>query len=156
REQNLSEWKKGGYVEWVRHQEAMALAERLYERAEEMEAKGEEGSRLPMSEVLSLWLSARYVVATQEVEAAAGGEEGWKMLRQMCGDVMKLRRTDQRNEQLQLEQEKVDLRREEVQIERERFTLEKKEKRAAAQRKRPTQGRQHPSGEGNDPDAGEA
>lgn len=150
REQNLSEWKKGGYQEWSRHQEALALAERLYERAEEIEAKGQEKPRLPLSEVLSLWLSARYVVATQEVEAAAGGEEGWKMLRQMCGDVVKLRRVDQRNEQLQLEREKVELHREEVQMERERFALEKEEKQGSAPRKRPASGgSRDSSGEGD-------
>jgi hypothetical protein len=137
REQNLSQWKLGGYQEWVRHRETLELAERLQERAEEMTAQDPaEKPRLPLSEVLSLWLSARYVVATQEVEAAAGGEDGWKKLRQMCGDVTKLRRSDQRQVQLQIEREKVELRREEVQIEQGRFTLEKEEKQASPPRKR--------------------
>src|SRR3954447_21614412 len=40
REQNLSQWKQGGYEDWVRHQEALALAEHLYEKDEELEAQG--------------------------------------------------------------------------------------------------------------------
>jgi len=150
REQNLSQWKHGGYREWLHHREALELAERLQERAEEMmTAKGDpEKPRLPLSEVLSLWLSARYVVATQEVEAvAAGDEEGWKKLRAMCGDVVKLRRVDQRSEQLQIEAAKVELRREEVQIERERFTLEKAEKQAASPRKQSANGSRRSPGQ---------
>lgn len=129
REQNLSEWKKGGFQEWRRHREAMALAERLYERAEELRAKGEE--QMPMSEVLSLWLAARYAVATEEV-AAMTGEEGWKQLRQMCGDVSRLRRMDQQAQKLALDAERVELQREELIIEQDRWKEEKRALRRAA------------------------
>lgn len=132
REQNLSEWRKGGYMEWLRHREAMALAERLYERAEEMKAKAEE--QLPMSEVLSLWLSARYAVATEEI-ASTGSEEGWKQLRQMCGDVARLRWLDQQDRRLELEDERIDLLCAEVKIEQERWEEEKREMRQESHRK---------------------
>src|SRR5882757_5908114 len=42
REQNVSEWKQGGYEDWLRHQEALELAERLYEKGEELKAKGKD------------------------------------------------------------------------------------------------------------------
>ena len=132
REQNLSEWRKGGYLEWLRHQQAMELAERLYERAEEMKAQAEE--QMPMSEVLSLWLAARYAVATEEI-ASTGSEEGWKQLRQMCGDVARLRRLDQQERRIEQEDERIELQRAEVEIEQERWKEEKEEMRQESRRK---------------------
>ena len=35
REQNLSEWKQGGYRDWMAQQEALEMAERLGENAAE-------------------------------------------------------------------------------------------------------------------------
>jgi hypothetical protein len=124
REQNISEWKKGGYEEWLRHQEALEVAEYLCEHGEELKAKAE---RMPMNEVLSLWLTSRYVVATKEI-AALEGDEAWRKQRQMCDDLMKMRRAEQRDKHLQLERERVDLNREEVQLERERVEMERADK----------------------------
>src|ERR1700723_3658556 len=44
-EQNLSEWKKGGYEDWVRHQESCAYAGMLGEMAGDLEKEAGE-SRL--------------------------------------------------------------------------------------------------------------
>jgi hypothetical protein len=37
--QNLSEWKKGGYEDWLRHQENRAYASMLTEMAQDLEEK---------------------------------------------------------------------------------------------------------------------
>src|ERR1700704_5249247 len=79
REQNLSEWKQGGYRDWVAQQEALEVAERLGEDATEWNAEG----RAPLTDTLALWLVARYAVATRRV-AEAGGREGWRLLRELC------------------------------------------------------------------------
>lgn len=122
REQNLSQWKNGGYQDWLRHQEALELAGMLQEQAEEMEARAE--GQIPMNEVLSLWLSARYALATREV-AAAEGEEAWQLLRQLCGDVAKLRRVEQQQERLVLLGQKLDLEKERVEVQREAVAIER-------------------------------
>jgi hypothetical protein len=145
REQNISEWKKGGYEDWLRQEEAMALAERLYERAEQTKARGKE--RMPMSEVLHLWMTSRYVVSTQEIESMEG-EAAWRKQRQMCEDLMKMRRAEHRAEHLQLERERVELQREEVQIERERLEMQRAEKKRGnkARRKNQPEGEPDPDG----------
>jgi hypothetical protein len=45
-EQNLSEWKKGGYEDWLRHQEDLAFARNLAEEAGELE----ESEGVPLSD----------------------------------------------------------------------------------------------------------
>jgi hypothetical protein len=120
REQNLSQWKTGGYRDWVHQQEALEFAASLHEDTETLTA---DESHAPMSEVLAVWLAARYSVATREI-AQAKGEKRWKLLRQMCADVTKLRRIDQHNERLALERERVEIKREWLALERERFEAE--------------------------------
>src|SRR5439155_9583204 len=50
REQNLSEWKQGGYRDWLAKQEALGIAERLGEDATEWNAEG----RASLTETLAL------------------------------------------------------------------------------------------------------
>lgn len=134
REQNLSEWKKGGFQEWQRHQEAVALAERLYERAEEMKARARK--EMPMSEVLSLWVAARYAAMTEEIEAM-NGAEGRKELERMSKEVARLRRQDQWAQRIFQEAWKVDYQRQALVIEQERWEQEKRERQAEEEARHP-------------------
>ncbi|MDR3401266.1 MAG: hypothetical protein P4L99_02115 [Chthoniobacter sp.] len=131
-DQNLSQWRQGGYQDWLRHQEALEVVKILYEHGEELQAEGKE--RLPVNEVLSLWLSSRFVAATREI-SALDGEAAWKRQRQFCDDLMKVRRAEHREAQLQLERERVDLHRQEVQIDQERLEMERKARKRAGSRK---------------------
>ncbi|MEP6668202.1 MAG: hypothetical protein ABJF10_03565 [Chthoniobacter sp.] len=117
REQNVSEWKQGGYEEWLRHQEALEVVKMLFEQGQELQ--GEAKDSLRVNEALSLWLSSRFVVATKEI-AALDSEAAWKKQRQMCDDLMKLRRAEHRAAHLELQ-------RREVQIEEERLEMERSE-----------------------------
>jgi dihydroneopterin aldolase len=101
REQNLSEWKKGGYREWIVHQEAIELAEKLAEDALDWDAKG----HAPLTDTLALWLASRYAMATRRV-AETEGTEGWRLLRELCADVAELRRGDHSAQRLLLERER--------------------------------------------------
>jgi len=121
-EQNLSQWRKGGYEDWLRHQEALEVVKVLYEQGEELKAEGQD--RMPVNEVLSLWLSSRFVVATREI-AALDGDQAWRKQRQMCDDLMKMRRAEHRADHLQIERDRVDLQRQEVHIEQERLELDR-------------------------------
>ena len=107
REQNLSEWKQGGYADWVTHQEALELAQRLGEDAAELQIE----DRPPLTDTLALWLAARYAVATRQV-AQTEGAEGWRLLRELCADVVELRRGDHSAERLRIERERLELDRE--------------------------------------------
>jgi|SRR5439155_14806819 len=105
-EQNLSEWKQGGYRDWLAKQEALEIAERLREDATEWNAEG----RVPVTDTLAFWLVARYALATRRV-AETGGREGWRLLREMCGDVVELRKGDHNAARLKIEEERLHLER---------------------------------------------
>lgn len=107
REQNLSEWKQGGYRDWVLQQEALEMAERLGEDAAEWDTKG----RPPVTETLARWVAGRYTLATRMV-AETGGAQGWGLLRELCSDIVALRRGEHSAARLQLDRERVELERE--------------------------------------------
>lgn len=112
--QNLGEWKRGGYRDWVFQQEALELAGRLSEDAAELSEDG----RPPFTDTLALWLAARYAVATRRV-AEAEGAEGWKLLRELCGDLVELRRGDHSAQRLRMERERLDFDRERERVKSE-------------------------------------
>jgi hypothetical protein len=116
REQNLSEWKQGGYRDWLAKQEALEIVERLREDATEWSGEG----RGSLTDTLAFWLVARYALATRRV-AETGGREGWRLLREMCGDIVALRKGDHTAERLQIERERLELEREKA----EKWTDEK-------------------------------
>ena len=102
REQNLSEWRKGGYRDWVLVQEARSAMARLSEETPP-EAHPHESE---FTETLARWLAARYAVASRRL-AETDGPEQWRMLRELCGDVVELRRGDHSARRLQLERDRV-------------------------------------------------
>lgn len=124
--QNLSDWKAGGYREWVLQQEALELAERLAEDAVELRAE----DRPPLTDTLALWLAARYAIATRSL-AAQDGQEQWRQLREFCEDVVELRRGDHSAERLRLEREQFEVARAK---EQERIKVNQGESSLARQR----------------------
>jgi len=103
-EQNLSEWRTGGYRDWLMQQEALEVAQRLAEDAGELQPEG----RPPLTDTLALWLAARYAVAAQAL-VAHEGPESWRQLRKLCADLVELRRSDHRAERLRLERARLEL-----------------------------------------------
>ena len=104
REQNLSEWKQGGYRDWQAHQEALEIADRLGEGTAEWTAE----ERAPLADTLTLWLIGRYALETRRV-AETGGREGWRLLREMCGDVVELQKGQHSGARLQIDRERLKL-----------------------------------------------
>ena len=102
REQNLSEWKQGGYRDWLALQEAREATTRLDEEL----AECDDGEARPLSETLARWLAVRYAVATRRLVATEGPEH-WRLLRQLSKDVVELRRGDHSARRLELERARV-------------------------------------------------
>ena len=102
RQQNLPEWKQGGYREWLAQQEAFVVAERLAGDALGWNAEGNP----PLTDMLARWLAARYAMATRRV-AEVDGPKGWRLLREMVGDIVEVRRGDHRAQRLERERERV-------------------------------------------------
>jgi hypothetical protein len=104
-EQNLSEWKLGGYLEWQQHQESLALARELAAHAGELtQAAGDS-----LADTASPLLAARYVAILKTLSAAAGTPDDWKALRELCSDLVALRKGDHSAERLKLERERLRL-----------------------------------------------
>ena len=102
REQNLSEWKQAGYADWLQQQEAVELLRTLDADGTELQA----AAGAPLTEKLTLWMAARYAVAARKL--AGGGKNGeidWERLRELCHDVVALRRGDHSAARLKIEQE---------------------------------------------------
>ncbi len=102
REQNLSEWRKGGYRDWQIRQEAAEIAKRLGEDAADWRAD----DPVSLTDSLAHWIAARFALATRTV-AEAQGEEGWRLLRDLCHDLVELRRGDHSAERLRLDRERI-------------------------------------------------
>ena len=103
REQSLSEWKQGGYRDWLEYQEAREVMARLQEELPE----GGDPEGPALSETLARWLAARYAVATRRLLETEGPEQ-WRLLRELCGDVVELRRGDHSAKRLEIERKRLE------------------------------------------------
>src|SRR6266571_2526049 len=110
-EPNLSDWKAGGYEDWLVHQDTMEQVNQLVANAKELGG----ASQTPLSELLMTCLAARYVVelgrlkaAFPEREAEGNGGCDLERLRKICRDVLALRRLDLAAQRLRIEREAAD------------------------------------------------
>ena len=105
-EQNLSEWKQGGFVEWRKHQDALALVRELSANAEELtQAAGDS-----LADKVSALLAGRYAAILTALEVASEeNPENWKKLREACNDLVALRKGDHSAQRLNLERERLRL-----------------------------------------------
>ena len=99
--QNLSEWKKGGYKDWFLQQEALAMIQTISTDTDALKATTTE----PLTDKLALWLVARYAVAAKSLKGAGD----WQRLRELCFDLVLLRKGDHSAERLKLERERLEL-----------------------------------------------
>jgi hypothetical protein len=114
REQNLSEWRKHGYAKWLRQQEALDMARQLADDVGELQPTGAP----PLADQMAVWLTARYLVGVQKLaEMNHNGELDLKVLRELCHDVVALRRGDHSGARLKMEQERLEREREKTEEE---------------------------------------
>ena len=93
-EQNLSEWKQGGYLEWLRHQEVCSQVATLAEHHSDLEdaADGQEISDR-FAGVVAAELAR---LAAQLLEQETDPEKRWQRLREIHRELSQLRRDDHR------------------------------------------------------------
>jgi hypothetical protein len=104
-EQNLSEWKQGGYRDWLARQDVLAQVRELAADAEEL-AGATEGV---LAEHLATVLTARYAAALADWsgEPTAEFRSQLRALRSLCQDIVELRRGDHSAARLKIEQERL-------------------------------------------------
>ena len=103
----VSEWRKGGYREWLQTQEAAELVRHPFAEADDLRSAVDDPS-----DKLGTWLAARYAVATQHMAREGNGQLDWEQLREMCSDVSALRRGDHRAARLKIQQARSELKHE--------------------------------------------
>jgi hypothetical protein len=102
--QNLSEWRSGGYKEWLRHEESLREVEGFIDRADSFTMLADE---VDLSDRLAVALSAELVRTTQVLLGeATEPKRRWKLLREILPHLAVLRRADHRAARLELAQER--------------------------------------------------
>jgi hypothetical protein len=110
-DENLSQWKHGGYHDWEMMQAALAETQRIVSEGQALDKVGDKA----LADNLAAWLLGRYAVATRKLIENEGDPAAWKLLREVCHDLVALRRGDHFAEWLRIDREKLalQLRREE-------------------------------------------
>jgi hypothetical protein len=87
-EQNLSQWRDGGYEDWLRHRETREQLRWAVERSEDVEL--DEGSEI-MSERLARIVGAELAQHLQRLAHIDDPEERWRHLREISQELWRLR-----------------------------------------------------------------
>jgi hypothetical protein len=105
-DQNLSDWKQGGYRDWLAQQEALSHVGELAANADELAAV----VRGRISDHLATILAARYATEFSGWHDGDGEDlrRTLRVLRDICRDVVELRRGDHEAARLQIEQARLD------------------------------------------------
>jgi len=80
-EQNLSQWRKHGYKQWLWHHHAWEMTQATTSTPDQ-----------PLTDQMAGWVTAHYLLAIRQlVENSAGGEPDFKTLRALLHDVVAVR-----------------------------------------------------------------
>jgi hypothetical protein len=93
-EQNLSEWRQGGYQDWLRHEEARQFLVDLSERAGEMDEAADGKSICDRFGALLAVDMAR--LAQKFLEQETDDEKRWTRLKEISRELSRLRRDEHR------------------------------------------------------------
>jgi hypothetical protein len=93
-EQNLSDWKQTGHVEWLRRQEARQAARQLTEQAEDLDEAVE--NRNLSDRFATVLTSEMTRLALALLEPETDPEKRWKRLCEIHRELSQLRRDDHR------------------------------------------------------------
>jgi len=114
--QNLSEWRQGGYKDWVRKEEACQRVQVLMEKAGDLE---QEAGGMAIADRLGTVLAAELAVATEQLESIQDPKERWARLKEITRELYRLRREDHHARKLRMAEEQYE--RQEKELEKERL-----------------------------------
>jgi len=93
-EQNLSEWRQGGYQDWLRHEEARQFTQDLAEQAGELDAAADgKGISDRFGALLAVDLAR---LAKKFLEQETDAEKKWARLKEISKELSRLRRDEHR------------------------------------------------------------
>ncbi len=104
-EPNFTAWRHGGYRDWLALQETRRVTEALGKEAISGKSLDPEGEKHPpLTETLSAWVTAQYAWATKDMRSSRSAK-GWRLLREMTADIVRLRRGDHQAQWLELDRD---------------------------------------------------
>jgi hypothetical protein len=99
---NLTEWKSGGYRDWLVRQDALDLLHSV----DDPLAPEQQALSGHLADKLARWLGLQYAAAAQALVASeAKPQTRWARLRELCSDVTRLRRAELYSDRLDLERQ---------------------------------------------------
>jgi len=105
REQNLSEWRKGGYLAWLQEKQTRQDLTAFVEKSAGLQKSAKDG----LTEPLAFYLAARAALELQRLESVPDSEEKAKAIKALTATVVSLRRGDLERERLRLQAERYGL-----------------------------------------------
>jgi hypothetical protein len=119
--QNLSEWKAGGYRDWLLQQQTIDLVRLMQADSDELS----QASKTRLTDLLAQRLAAQLVIVAQSLNQSTGdGVPDANLLRQLCADIVALRKGDHSAERLKIDREQLDIERDRLDLDRERVAIE--------------------------------
>jgi hypothetical protein len=113
-EQNLSEWRKRGYQQWLWREEAREMARDMAEETAELQSPNVPS----LTDQMASWVTVRYLMAVRKlIEASQDKEPDLKLLRNFLHDVVMVRRGDHSHARVKMHQEQLDREREKTDAE---------------------------------------
>jgi hypothetical protein len=102
--QNLSEWRDGGYRDWLLQQQTIDHLSCM--QADSVELT--KAAKTTLSDLLAQRLAAQFVILAQRLnQSTARGAPDTTRLHELCADIVALRKCDQREERLKLERKRL-------------------------------------------------
>ena len=93
REQNLSEWRNGGYLDWLHHQE---FRQQILTSVEHSEDYSEDEGKTHLSERLAYLMTAQLMTQLWSLNQLTDPAERWEKTREVARELSRIRRDDQR------------------------------------------------------------
>jgi hypothetical protein len=113
-EQNLTNWKQGGFREWRMEREVQAFTQQPA------------GAAMVTLEQLSTIVAVRYLAAVREwQQSPVPSERRWRLMRVILRDVLKLQRGEHHEQRLELGEKRLEFDRERLELQREQLAERK-------------------------------
>src|SRR6185436_13040757 len=102
--QNLSEWRQGGFEDWLRHRESLELVREMDREGAELDGAAE---RALISDRLGTLLAVELArVSRTMLSETTGTQERWECLRGLLRELKEVRREDHRAARLRMARER--------------------------------------------------
>lgn len=128
-EQNLSEWKQGGYQDWLRHQETRALAREFLDEAEELE---EEIGETPLTDRLTESVALALARLLRDAQAEEDQVKRRAAVLEIARELAELRKGDHKMERGRIERERWEIESEQREAEERKHKIREMKNRLTA------------------------